>query len=226
MVYAGKIGDKKYSLGVSGRLKDSNLIMWDEETNSLWSQIKGEALYGKSKGKKLGMLPAIFVGLGTWKRMHQETLVLDLSNVRARSWFYKTDDLAKGVVNMRTMMGGQRKAVLGIGLRHKGVTLCVAMPMLHDKGLVQADVGGVPLLVVWDKKAPADWDFEKYNKDVAAMWNFLEQSGAGRQVIPYKENRVIVFNSDLLHGTDTIRFRSGYENRRINITLLYGERVA
>lgn len=81
-------------------------------------------------------------------------------------------------------------------------------------------------LVVWDKKAPADWDFKKYNKDVAAMWNFLEQSGAGRHVIPYKENRVIVFNSDLLHGTDTIRFRSGYENRRINITLLYGERVA
>jgi hypothetical protein len=155
MVYAGKIGDKKYSLGVSGRLKDSNLIMWDEETNSLWSQIKGEALYGKSKGKKLGMLPAIFVGLGTWKRMHPDTLVLDLSNVRATSWFYKTDDLAKGAVHMRTMGGRQRKAVLGIGLRHKGKTLCVAMPMLHDKGLVQAEVGGVPLAVVWDTKESA-----------------------------------------------------------------------
>jgi hypothetical protein len=155
MVYAGKIGDKKYSLGVSGRLKDSNLIMWDEETNSLWSQIKGEALYGESKGEKLGMLPAIFVGLGTWKRMHVDTLVLDLSNVRATSWFYKTDDLAKGAVHMRTRRGQQRKAVLGIGLRHKGETLCVAMPMLHDNGLVQEEVGGVPLLVVWDKTESA-----------------------------------------------------------------------
>ena len=82
MVYAGKIGDRKYHLGVSGRLKDNNLIMWDEQTNSLWSQITGEALHGKSKGKTLGMLPAVFVGLGTWKRMHPETLVLDLSNVR------------------------------------------------------------------------------------------------------------------------------------------------
>ena len=160
MVYAGRIGDKKYSLGVSGRLKDSNLIMWDEETNSLWSQIKGEALYGKSKGKKLGMLPAIFVGLGTWKRMQPETLVLDLSNVRARSWFYKTDDLAIGTVNMRSMTGRKHKAVLGIGLRHGGETLCVAMPMLHEKGLVQAEVGGVPLVVAWDKKESAALVYE------------------------------------------------------------------
>ena len=160
MVYAGKIGDKKYHLGVSGRLKDNNLIMWDQETNSLWSQITGEALYGKSKGKALGMLPAIFVGLGTWKRMHPDTLVLDLSNVRTTPWFYKTDDLANGTVDMRTLMGGQRKAVLGIGLRHRGETLCVAMPTLHDKGLVQEEVGGVPLVVAWDKKESAALVYE------------------------------------------------------------------
>jgi hypothetical protein len=87
--------------------------------------------------------------------MHPETLVLDLSNVSARMWFYKTDDLANGEVNVRTMMGGQQKAVLGIGLRHKDETLCVAMPMLHHKGLVQVEVGGVPLAVVWDKQESA-----------------------------------------------------------------------
>ena len=50
MVYAGRIGDKNYHLGVSGRLKDNNLIMWDQETNSLWSQITGEALHGTGPG--------------------------------------------------------------------------------------------------------------------------------------------------------------------------------
>jgi hypothetical protein len=35
-----------------------------------------------------------------------------------------------------------------------------------------------------------------------------------------------MFDSDLFHKTDTIRFKPGYRNRRINITLLYGRRTA
>jgi hypothetical protein len=42
--------------------------------------------------------------------------------------------------------------------------------------------------------------------------------------VPYRGNRAVIFNSDLFHKTDAIRFREGYENRRINVTLLYGER--
>jgi hypothetical protein len=34
----------------------------------------------------------------------------------------------------------------------------------------------------------------------------------------------VVFDSDLFHETDTLAFRPGYTNRRINITLLYGTR--
>jgi len=34
----------------------------------------------------------------------------------------------------------------------------------------------------------------------------------------------VVFNSDLFHATDEFHFRDGYENRRINITMLFGLR--
>jgi hypothetical protein len=33
-----------------------------------------------------------------------------------------------------------------------------------------------------------------------------------------------IFNSDLFHETGEIRFREGYENRRVNVTMLYGRR--
>ena len=42
--------------------------------------------------------------------------------------------------------------------------------------------------------------------------------------VPYRANRAVIFDSDLFHETDTIRFKDGYENRRINVTLLYGRR--
>ena len=90
-----------------------------------------------------------------------------------------------------------------------------------DDALEDPDAGG---LVVWDKEAPLDWDFEKYNADEAAMRRFLEENDAKAVRIPYRQNRALVFNSDLFHETDRIAFRPGYENRRINITLLYGDR--
>lgn len=151
MVYAGTIEGEKVSLGVSGRLKDRNLIMWDSETDSLWSQIKGEALHGKRKGEKLDLVPAVFVGLGTWSRMHPKTKVLDLSKVRAEPWQYTTEDLARAEVNGR---GGKQK--LGLGLRHADDTLFVPLAAMHERGVVHCEVGGIPLDAVWvaDESAP------------------------------------------------------------------------
>lgn len=80
-------------------------------------------------------------------------------------------------------------------------------------------------LLVWDKKAPPDWDFNAYNQDVPRIREFLEQSGAKPVVVPYRQNRAVIFNSDLFHRTDSFDFQPGYENRRINVTMLYGTRA-
>jgi len=80
-------------------------------------------------------------------------------------------------------------------------------------------------LVVWDKKAPLDWDFARYNTDEVAIRAFLAEKGAKPIVVPHRANRAVVFDSDLFHETDTIRFKDGYQNRRINVTMLYGRRA-
>lgn len=90
-----------------------------------------------------------------------------------------------------------------------------------DKANLDPAHGG---LIVWDKEAPADWDFASYNRDVARMRDFLSSSGARPVTVPHRQNRMVMFNSDLFHETDLITFADGYENRRINITLLYGTR--
>jgi Flp pilus assembly protein TadD len=79
-------------------------------------------------------------------------------------------------------------------------------------------------LIIWDKAAPPDWNFAKYNGDTTAAREFLAEAGARSVTIPYRSNRAVIFDSDLFHETDRIVFKEGYINRRINITLLYGER--
>jgi hypothetical protein len=81
-------------------------------------------------------------------------------------------------------------------------------------------------LVIYDTTAPPSWDFETYNRRPDVIANYLGQHGARAITIPYRENRAIVFNSDLFHATAAIHFRPGYEHRRINVTLLYGDRIS
>ena len=52
----------------------------------------------------------------------------------------------------------------------------------------------------------------------------LKKSKGGTKIIPYNENRAVVFNSNLFHETDNYEFKEGYENRRINLTMLFGNR--
>jgi Tetratricopeptide repeat len=79
-------------------------------------------------------------------------------------------------------------------------------------------------LVVYGVDAPPHWDFVTYNGRSDIIKPFLQRQDAKSIVIPYKQNRAIIFNSDLFHGTQELKFRPGYQNRRINVTMLYGDR--
>jgi hypothetical protein len=79
-------------------------------------------------------------------------------------------------------------------------------------------------LVLWDKPVPTDWNFADYNDNPEQATRFLAEVNAKPITVPYRCNRAVIFDSSLFHKTDRIDFRDGYENRRINLTLLYGRR--
>jgi hypothetical protein len=80
-------------------------------------------------------------------------------------------------------------------------------------------------LVVYRAEAPAHWSFAAYNRDVSAIHAYLQEVRAPALRIPYQGNRAVIFCSDLFHSTDAVTFRPEYENRRINVTMLFGDRV-
>ena len=79
-------------------------------------------------------------------------------------------------------------------------------------------------LVVYNLEAPLEWDFKTYNTDAKKISEEILNSKQKQTVVPYNENRAIIFNSNLFHETDKIEFKRGYENRRINVTMLFGTR--
>jgi len=77
-------------------------------------------------------------------------------------------------------------------------------------------------LVVWNKPSPPNWHFQDYNTNEQKIRSYLRNKEANFIRVPFKENRVLIFNSTLFHETDQMKFKEGYENRRTNMTLLYG----
>jgi len=76
IVYDPVLNGKRLTFGVSGKLYKASLVMYDRQTESMWSQILQEAIAGPMTGAKLSMLPAQHTTWADWRGQHPDTLVL------------------------------------------------------------------------------------------------------------------------------------------------------
>ncbi|MFO1246765.1 MAG: tetratricopeptide repeat protein [Alphaproteobacteria bacterium] len=93
--------------------------------------------------------------------------------------------------------------------------------LTQDDANLDPDSGGMD---IWDIGVPPGEDMRRFNGDEAYTRNFLKRSNARMTRIPHRANRAVIFQSDLFHKTSDFRFREGYLNKRINVSLLFGRR--
>jgi hypothetical protein len=79
-------------------------------------------------------------------------------------------------------------------------------------------------MVIYDLEAPLSWDFSRYNERTDLIRRFVASHNPRAFRVAYRQNRAIVFNSDLFHATEAVRFSPDYPDHRINVTMLYGDR--
>jgi tetratricopeptide (TPR) repeat protein len=113
----------------------------------------------------------------------------------------------------------------GIELHADVAAINVNFWITPDDANLDPERGG---LLIWDRKAPPGWGLDEFNTSSAAgqarIREHLDARNAECVRVPYRCNRAVVFHSDLFHRTDQVRFAPGYENRRINVTMLFGHR--
>ena len=74
------------TFGVSGKLKDSNLIMYDRDTETWWQQFTGDAIVGARTGEKLKFVPARLQSFGQFAEDNPNGRVLVPNNPGARNY--------------------------------------------------------------------------------------------------------------------------------------------
>jgi hypothetical protein len=76
ITFDARVDGQALRFGVSGLLRNSDLVMWDDATTSLWQQITGEAVVGRFAGTSLDKIPTSLVSYGDVLENFPEALSL------------------------------------------------------------------------------------------------------------------------------------------------------
>ena len=83
-----KVNGKNYQLGTSGFLYRSNKLMYDKDTQTLWSTTRGTPVLGPlvEQGIQLDYESVVTTTWGEWKKRHPQTTVLSLATGHRRDY--------------------------------------------------------------------------------------------------------------------------------------------
>ncbi|MBR3370498.1 MAG: DUF3179 domain-containing protein [Rhodobacteraceae bacterium] len=77
MVFDARVDGVRHTFGVSGKLRHSDMIMYDVETQSWWQQAIGEGVVGAHAGARLVQLPAWMEAWADFRDRNPDGLVMD-----------------------------------------------------------------------------------------------------------------------------------------------------
>ena len=86
LAFDRRLVDRVLDFGVSGLLYNSDLVMFDRQTRSLWPQLAGRSVAGVLTGKNLAAFPVQTASLGEWRQAHPHDWVLSRDTGHRRSY--------------------------------------------------------------------------------------------------------------------------------------------
>ena len=86
MAFSSTLHNIRFVFGVSGLLYNSDVLMYDRQTMSLWSQLKSQAISGPMKGERLEALPVSHTSWKDWKARYPDTEVLSTKTGYRRNY--------------------------------------------------------------------------------------------------------------------------------------------
>ncbi|MBA2565444.1 MAG: DUF3179 domain-containing protein [Gemmatimonadetes bacterium] len=86
MAFDPLVRGRRLTFGVSGLLYNSDLLMYDRETESLWTQIGRRAVTGPLRGSQARQIPLLHTTWGSWRKEHPRGLVLSRETGHSRDY--------------------------------------------------------------------------------------------------------------------------------------------
>lgn len=156
LVFSGELaGGRTTTFGTSGKLYNSNLVMYDRATSSLWPQLLGLAVSGERKGERLRELPlAVTTTWGRWKARYPETLVLSAETGHLRTYGvspYGDYDTSSGIIfPVKPTDERYHPKKVVVGVRAGGEAIAIRKQEFASRRVANIELGGEALVATHD----------------------------------------------------------------------------
>ncbi|HZB16978.1 MAG TPA: DUF3179 domain-containing protein [Nitrososphaeraceae archaeon] len=135
--------------GTSGKLYNSNLVMYDRTSKSLWSQALAEGILGKHAGTKLERVPFDIAYWKEWKELYPDSKVLSRDTGSNRPYgadpygdYYTNSDVLFPVLNRDDRLGLKE---IVVGLENKEQHKAYKLQEIENKKVINDQVNGKPI---------------------------------------------------------------------------------
>jgi hypothetical protein len=149
------VGDQELTFGTTGRLRFSNLIMYDRQTETWWQQATGEGIVGEFTGVQLTFVPAAMVSWEAFKAANPEGEVLSRETGFTRSYgrnpYVGYDDVNRPPF---LYQGPQTPGALPpvarvLALEFDGESVAYAYDLLSELAVINDRVGEQEVAIFW-----------------------------------------------------------------------------
>lgn len=172
--------------GTTGRLRYSNLIMYDRQTETWWQQAGGNAIVGELTGTQLTFYPAAVIPWSDFKEYHPTGLVLSRDTGHPRPYGSNPYSGYDNINNYPFLYDGPTtpdtlrpiERVLLVELNGESVTY--PFLLLEELHVIQDEIGGVEIVIIWEPGTASALDTPeiKSGRDVGSA-NVYERSVDG-----------------------------------------------
>lgn len=177
------VGERVLDFGTTGRLRYSNLIMYDRQTETWWQQGDGRAIVGALTGTQLEFYPAVIIAWADFKAAQPEGRVLSRETGFGRDYgrnpYLGYDDVNNPPFLYRgPPTPGQLPPVARVlALELSGETVAYPYDTLSQVRAVNDSVGGVNVVVWWTPGAASALDTSVLasGRDVGAATAFRRE---------------------------------------------------
>jgi hypothetical protein len=183
--------------GTSGRLFHSNLVMYDRQTGTYWSQATLEAIVGPLAGRRLEFIPAQLVSWGDWRAAHPGGRVLSQDTGFDRAYGQNPYQGYDSPGNDPFLFSGDpdprlpaTEHVLGVDASGRQVAFPyteLAGDAVDGRSVAQTRLGGREVVVFWKRGTASALDQPK----IAAS----RDVGSATAYDPRVGNRLLVFSA-------------------------------
>ena len=181
--------DQAMVFGVSGKLLHNTLVMYDQQSKSLWSQLYGAGVEGPLVGSTLGFFPSVHTEWEIWRGQFPDTLVLskqqtcvgsdcnDYAVDRYASYYQSS---AEGLIDWQipreSESRGPKQFVLGVVAR--GSARAYPFELLAETTLINDQINDTPILIWFDPSSETGSAFDRRQDDrILSFFQDPDQAG-------------------------------------------------